>query len=650
MKFSASWLVLLVAGPLAHAAAAAPSVPLTPVQRLEPERLEAVHAAREQFAHARQTLPDHGVFEDFRAVLHVHAEDSNHTLGTRAEVLAAAKRTGVRVVMLTDHRGPQTNTWRGLRDGVLFFAGSEDGKGALWFPGFSAEGRPVKEEELRFITHVEERPDTPRDGFAGLEICNRHTDAILDKSLEEHLRAAAKDPAAWRVIADKFARFPDEMFAAGTDYRTNLFVKWDQESATRPFTGIGANDAHQNTVINGLTLDPYEVSFRNLSTHILARELTEPAIREALRSGRVYVSHDWLCDPTGFAFGGVNNLGVFQMGDTVPHIGSSRIVGYTPVPAHLKLFHNGKLVKEVTGTNLTHNAKEFGAYRLEAWLKVGEEERPWIYANPVYLKLPTADDLNLPSSEVAANVGTKKDMVYFAGHPDDADKHKLDLYFPKDKKSAPVFFFVHGGAWKYGDRSQYPAIGNRFARDGVLTVVPSYRLAPAHPHPAQIEDVAAAFAWTVQHVAEYGGDTNRLYVGGHSAGGHLSALLALNDRWLQPNHLSTGLIKGVLGLSGVYNLTAFEAQSAVFGKDPEVRRDASPIFFAKPPAPPFLLTYCEWDYLTLPAQAKLFHAALRRAGVSSELVYVPRQTHITEMVHVPQPDDLTAQAILKFIK
>ena len=376
MKFSASWLVLLVAGPLAHAAAAAPSVPLTPVQRLEPERLEAVHAAREQFAHARQTLPDHGVFEDFRAVLHVHAEDSNHTLGTRAEVLAAAKRTGVRVVMLTDHRGPQTNTWRGLRDGVLFFAGSEDGKGALWFPGFSAEGRPVKEEELRFITHVEERPDTPRDGFAGLEICNRHTDAILDKSLEEHLRAAAKDPAAWRVIADKFARFPDEMFAAGTDYRTNLFVKWDQESATRPFTGIGANDAHQNTVINGLTLDPYEVSFRNLSTHILARELTEPAIREALRSGRVYVSHDWLCDPTGFAFGGVNNLGVFQMGDTVPHIGSSRIVGYTPVPAHLKLFHNGKLVKEVTGTNLTHNAKEFGAYRLEAWLKVGEEERP----------------------------------------------------------------------------------------------------------------------------------------------------------------------------------------------------------------------------------------------------------------------------------
>src|SRR5213076_3437243 len=150
----------------------------------------------------------------------------------------------------------------------------------------------------------------------------------------------------------------------------------------------------------------------------------------------------------------------------------------------------------------------------------------------------------------------KADLDYTEGQPADANKHKLDLYLPKDKKLAPVFVFIHGGAWRSGDRSQYPSLGNRFAKEGILTVVPSYRLAPKNPHPAQIEDVAAAFAWTVRHVAEYGGDTNRIYLGGHSAGGHLSALLTLNARYLEEYGILPSQIKGVLALSGVYDLLA----------------------------------------------------------------------------------------------
>src|SRR5205823_12079465 len=87
---------------------------------------------------------------------------------------------------------------------------------------------------------------------------------------------------------------------------------------------------------------------------------------------------------------------------------------------------------------------------------------------------------------------------YTEGRPTDDDKQKLDLYLPKDKKPAPVFLFIHGGAWRSGDRSQYQPLGNRFAKEGLLTIVPNYRLAPKDPHPAQIEDVAAAFAWTVR--------------------------------------------------------------------------------------------------------------------------------------------------------
>src|SRR5262245_22341625 len=231
----------------------------TAEQRLEPEHLKAVHEARMQFAHERKSVPNFGPYEDYRAVIHVHAEDSNHTKGTRPEVLAAAKRTGVRIVMWTDHGGPKPETWRGLRDGVLFIAGEENGgAGLLRFPMTT----PADGDELRFISHIEERYDASPDGFAGMEISNRHTDAKLDETMLQFLARSAADPDGWQKLVKNFELYPDEIFAAGTDYREKIFEKWDRETAKRPFTGIGANDAHQNQIFKGTTFDPYEVSFR----------------------------------------------------------------------------------------------------------------------------------------------------------------------------------------------------------------------------------------------------------------------------------------------------------------------------------------------------------------------------------------------------
>ncbi len=389
---------------------------------------------------------------------------------------------------------------------------------------------------------------------------------------------------------------------------------------------------------------------RDPAIHILARELTEVEIRQALREGRTYVSDDDLCDPTGFSFGAVNNLGVFNLGDAAPVVGTTRVVAMSPLAAHLKLFHDGRLVSETNGTNMTFTAQETGPYRLQAWLTVAGEERPWISAKPVYLQAPSLTDLSLPSTELAPTVVASKDVVYAAGKAEDEGKHKLDLYAPRGKAPAPVFFFIHGGAWKSGDRAQYPALANRFAREGILTVVPSYRLAPKNPHPAQIEDVAAAFAWVVRHVSDYGGDTNRLFVGGHSAGGHLAALLTLDDRYLKAHGLSPLIIRGTAVLSGVFDLTLSEGQSSVFGTDPQVRRDASPLYHAARGAAPFLISYCQWDYFSLPAQARTFYTALKAAEVPAELVFIPRESHISEMLHVPRENDPTSAAVLGFLK
>jgi acetyl esterase/lipase len=648
MNFQA-WCVALLVVFASGARAETNAVRFTAEQRLEPNRLKETHAARERFAKARSPVPEVGALQDFRAVIHVHAEDSDHTKGTRAEVLAAAKQTGVRIVMFTDHRGPRPETWRGLRDGVLFIAGSEDDDGKLRFPEFSAEGQPQEERALKFLTHVEERYDADLKGFAGMEICNRHTDQKLDSNMVGYLRRALDNPDLWRQLVDNFRKYPDEVFAAGCDPRAEIFAKWDRELRKGRVTGIGANDAHQNVIHKGVTFDPYAVSFRNLSTHILAKELTEAEVRHALRDGHCYVSHDWLADPTSFAFGAVNNYGVYPMGDKAPLLDGTRLVALTPVPANLKLLHGGTVVAHTYGTNLTFKAKKPGAYRLEAWLEVAGEERPWIYSNPVYLEEYSIFSIRLPNAVDAPGVEVKKDIPYVTGESVVEAKHRLDLYMPKASAPVPVFLFVHGGAWREGDKAWYPPFGHRFAKEGILTIIPSYRLAPKSPWPAQAEDTAAALAWTVSHVAQYGGDTNQIFIGGHSAGGHLTSLITFNERFLKPYGLTPALIRGVISLSGVYNLDVGDAMASVFGFDRDVRRDASPQFFVKSPAPPFLVTYCEWDYPMLPAQARLFDAALRRSGVKSELYYTPKENHIMEMVAFTHDEDPTAKRIARFI-
>jgi acetyl esterase/lipase len=584
--------------------------------------------------------PPPGVYQDFRAILHIHAEDADHTKGTRAEVLKAAKAAEVRVVMFTDHRGPKPETWSGLRDGVLFIPGSEDDH-LLRYPASPAG------PELRFLSHIEERPDMSSAGFQGMEIYNRHTDAVIHKDMAEYLHSAMKDPKEWKRLVLKEKEFPDEVFAAGTDALPEFLARWDKELATHPFTGIAANDAHQNQIFNGTTFDPYAVAFRHVSTHILAREFNEAGIRESLAAGRAYVSHDYLCDPTGFSFIAQNNLGIFDMGDQVPlsglAVGATNIRVSLPIAAKLKLIHNGQVVVETdSATLLMYKPAEPGYYRLEAWLNFDGEERPWIFANPIYFV--KASDLALPSTTLAPNVEVQKDIAYTEGDPADAPKHKLDLYLPKDKKNFPVLVFLHGGSWRSGDRSNYPALGNRFAKLGIGVAIPSYRLMPKNPHPAQIEDTAAAFAWVYKNIAQHGGDASRIYIAGHSAGGHLVALLALDDTYLKKYDVPVSAIRGVASISGVYDVGKMPAFT-VGGVD-----NPSPIAHMHSGAPPFLVAYCQWDYLALPLQAREFVAALKKSFDTVELLYVPGQSHISEIIHVVQDDDAIAQAILKLIQ
>ena len=149
-----------------------------------------------------------------------------------------------------------------------------------------------------------------------------------------------------------------------------------------------------------------------------------------------------------------------------------------------------------------------------------------------------------------------------------------------------------------------PRFGDRFAKLGIGVVIPSYRLMPKNPHPAQIEDAAAAFAWVYKNIAQYGGDPKRIYLVGHSAGGHLAALLALDQNYLKKFDIPQGAIHGVAAMSGVYDVTGIPGFVSAKGAT-----DASPLARVHAQAPPFLITYCQWDYLGLPKQARDFAAS-----------------------------------------
>ena len=143
----------------AAAASAKPQAPrgkLTLVQRLAPLRLKAAHEDVQRIQRTRRGMPKPAGLNDYRAILHAHAEDSSHTGGTRPEMLAEAKRAGVDAILLTDHYRPPrdfvTESWRGLRDDVLFIPGSEE-RGFLLYPAHSIMDR-MKDPMPRFLEAI----------------------------------------------------------------------------------------------------------------------------------------------------------------------------------------------------------------------------------------------------------------------------------------------------------------------------------------------------------------------------------------------------------------------------------------------------------------------------------------------------------------
>jgi len=211
---------------------------------------------------------------------------------------------------------------------------------------------------------------------------------------------------------------------------------------------------------------------------------------------------------------------------------------------------------------------------------------------------------------------------------------RLDLFIPAAlSKPAPLLVWIHGGGWREGDKRGHPM--RAFAEHGFAIASINYRLTGEAVFPAQIDDVRAALKWLRAHATEYGYDSNRIGIIGHSAGGHLSALLGVSS-------LGDQAVQAVCVLSGPCDMQAMveaaidpkrrTAMESLFGtplKDKTALiRSASPITQITRGSPPFLILHGEQDEVVPAALAQRFHEALSTQPMHpSLLIVLPKTSH-----------------------
>jgi len=206
----------------------------------------------------------------------------------------------------------------------------------------------------------------------------------------------------------------------------------------------------------------------------------------------------------------------------------------------------------------------------------------------------------------------------------------LDVWRPAHPSHGklPVVIFFYGGGWVAGSRDGYRFAARAFAKQGFVVVVPDYRKVPAVRFPAFVEDGADAVKWTHDHIAEYGGDPDRIALAGHSAGSHIAALLALDSRYLAAEHLPRDTIKAVAALSGPYDFYPWTSPRAIEAfkgtRDPLTTQ---PITYARADAPPMLLVTSTGDTEVEPRNAISLTKRLKHLGAPVEFREYPELSH-----------------------
>jgi arylformamidase len=220
------------------------------------------------------------------------------------------------------------------------------------------------------------------------------------------------------------------------------------------------------------------------------------------------------------------------------------------------------------------------------------------------------------------------------------DPYQEVAVFPVSNPNGAVVAFMHGGGWTNGYKEWMAFMAPALNGQGITFVSMGYRLAPAVAWPTLAEDAAAAVAWVHANISAYGGDPDRIYVGGHSAGGHLATWLSVRVDWQARHGVPLNVIRGAVPVSGVYDFTegnGMPMRPRFLGDDAANDRDASPLHMIAR-TPPFLISWGDTDFPHLIVQAKNMAQTIEKSGGSCEVLEFAGCDHLEASHACGNPD------------
>lgn len=255
-------------------------------------------------------------------------------------------------------------------------------------------------------------------------------------------------------------------------------------------------------------------------------------------------------------------------------------------------------------------------------------------------------------TKVLKDIPYKDDVISLT--PYEQERCKLDLTVPAGAKGFATYVWFYGGGLKNGAkdlRSEYCAeIRESLAQAGVAVITPDYRLSPKVKYPAYVDDAAAAFAWTVKHIAEHGGDPHKVFIGGHSAGATLALLVGMDANRLKPHGLTLGSVAGIAQVSAQV-LTHYTIREERGQPRYAITCDeAAPAFHIRKALPPILTIYAQNDMLSRAEENMFFVTTLKAAGhAETYSLRVDDRDHASVGHSIRNLDDPARLAILNFI-
>lgn len=240
-------------------------------------------------------------------------------------------------------------------------------------------------------------------------------------------------------------------------------------------------------------------------------------------------------------------------------------------------------------------------------------------------------------------------------HP---QRHSLDVFYLDTVEKCPVVIFIHGGSWSGGSKDIYDKLGYNLSELNIVTVIINYRLAPVFNYEKMAFDCASSVKWAYENIGKYNGDSSNIFLMGHSAGGHLAALMSLNKEFFAALNISNP-VKGCIlidpfGLN-IYDFLKYhnswynEMLHQVFTNDENHWKRGSPSMHVSNKVP-FLVYTGASTYPFLLEDNKLFVGAMKKKGASIRHIIHPNKSHIQMISQLESKSNKMYGEIVTFIK